>query len=826
MKSFLFKLRYVYRNVTRNPFRTISLFLSLTMFSFIVLTALSVKGGLSDGYYLYEDLRHERVDIVVKYDANSTKHIIDGNRLLELRNYIEYYASSFEVPSTVYFDETSSSATIMGCTSEGINPFILTNIGHLQTDECIVTEKVAETIHAEVGSSVRVDLAGEEYFYHVTAIVPAISLLDEYAIVVAKESFVNEYMYQALGLNIDSMAGMDVSTNLYIHLKDGVERSDMIQFLRSENYYAGSTVKDPRHYDELKANLDIMTGVIYAALAIFVSALSFVIVSTLNLRIRNFKNEVGIIETLGEKKTYAFKVLALEIIILSLFALLLGYLLNTFIYTHEFSIMSTRGGRFVYKYKWWQFVGTLLGMYLICGWTIFHYYRRYQLLETAELAKNKTYDQVMSFKSLIIANGILGIMWVLCFFVLPKFVPQVVYSVLGIILTLVFGLMLVSLVLKIICKFLRFSPVFNKTFLYNLKVNRIKHNSLKILLVCLFGIVMCFLVIKTIENEMQNVEDNLAIDTVLVVPSGVEQSMVDSIKEHPNVQAATYGYFDISIHTVDEKIDFLMIFSSDLDSTDDFMGFTLDDKLKAEFMNSEKSYIIVKPEFLVTTGMKVGDVLEFSFTNGNRKYIILGTAEIPFQQFAYTNEYYKKGGKAQAIIIANDLNDTKGLNDFRQMVSREYGKNLCYLYDASITLKAFFQRARVGLQLIYAVVAIIIACFIISIINNTILNFKEIQTDLATLEVLGISRKYIFRLFGEEMLVTYLAIILPVAFMLVSTFRFFGGFTLIFGYYVNLLLSWKMIIIGLLVGIVCFALSYIYYFVGVKNIDICKEIKK
>ena len=825
MKNLLFKFRYVYRNVTRNPFRTISLFLSLTMFSFIVLTALSVRGGLSDGYYLFEDLRHERVDIVVQYDANSTKHIIDGNKLKQLRDYIDYYASSFEVPSTVYFDEASSSAKIMGCTSEGINPFILADIAHLQADECIITEKVASVIGAKTGDAVCVDLAGNNYYYQVVAVVEAISLLEDYAVIVAKESFVNEYMHQSLGLSMDTMAGMDVSTNLYIHLKDGVKRSSMIKFLLGEDFYAGSTVKDPRNYDDLKANLDIMTGVVYAALAIFVAALTFVIVSILNLRIRNFKNEVGIVETLGEKKTYVFKVLAIEIIILSLFALLFAYLLNTFIYTHEFSIMSPRG-HFVYHYKWWQFVGTLVSMYLICGWTIIYYYRRYQLLETADLAKNKTYDQVMSFKNLLIANGILGAIWVITFFVLPRFVPEVIYSVFGVAITLVFGLMLVSLVLKIICRFMRFSPVFNKSFLNNLKVNRIKHNSLKILLVCLFGIVMCFLVIDTIEQNMQKIENNLAIDTVLVVPSGVTQTMVDQIKTHPNVQEATYGYFDVSIHTADEKNDFLMIFSSAVEATNAFMGFELTKEQASTFKNSERSYIIVKPDFLSSSGYEVGDVLEFSYPNGNRSYEILATAELPFQQFAYTNEYYKNGGKSQAIIIANDLDDAKGLNDFRQMVSREYGKNLCYLYDASVTLKAFISRARMALKVIYAVVAIIIACFIVSIINNTILNFQEIKTDLATLEVLGISRKAVFRLFGEEMLVSYLAIMLPVAFMLLSIFRFFGGFTLIFGYYVNLVVNWKIIIIGLVVGILCFALSYIYYFVGVSNIDICKEIKK
>ena len=62
--------------------------------------------------------------------------------------------------------------------------------------------------------------------------------------------------------------------------------------------------------------------------------------------------------------------------------------------------------------------------------------------------------------------------------------------------------------------------------------------------------------------------------------------------------------------------------------------------------------------------------------------------------------------------------------------------------------------------------------------------------------------------------------------MVYTFFEIFGGFSLLFGYYVDLQASLITIVFGIIGGLLCFCLSYIYYFVGLKKIDVCYELKK
>ena len=350
MDSFLFKLRYVFRNVTRNPFRTLSLLLSLTMLAFVLLTAFSVKGALVDGFEIFEDVRNERIDVVVNFDANSANHIVDSSKLMRLSDYIDYYASTFELPCFAKYDKRNFNVNLMASTSEEISPFINKELKHLQYNECIISSFISNKYEVNIGSTIEVNVMNQKYQFIVVDIVDSTSLFSENTVLVQKNYFVKDYAKKTLNVNFDDSSNVNLATNIYINLNDDVDRDAFVDFIDTEAYYKGSVVRDPRIINQFQANVKLVVGVLYAALTIFASALFFVLLSIVDLRVRNFKNEVGSIETLGEKKTYMFKVLAIEIVILSLIALLLAYLLNTFIYTKEFDIISVKG-KFKYQYK-------------------------------------------------------------------------------------------------------------------------------------------------------------------------------------------------------------------------------------------------------------------------------------------------------------------------------------------------------------------------------------------------------------------------------------------------------------------------------------------
>ena len=820
----LFKLRYVYRNVTRNFFRSFSLFLSIFMLSFIILTGFTIKSALSTGYYLYEDVKHENIDIVVSFDSKSTNYMIDTTRIMKLRHCFDYYGCFFEMSTLIRNNDQQLSVMLLGGTSEEMSLFIEQDLPHLQYNEVIINSTVSNNLGLNINDTIEIFIASVPYEYRIVDIVEDKSIFEQEKILVQKEFYIKEYFKVALNMDMKNYSDINLATNIYLNLKEGYSKEEMVEFLKAEGYYGDFLVQDPRNYEEMKADVEMGTGILYAAIFIFIGALLFVLISIINLRIKAIKNEVGIIETLGEKKTYVFSLVMIEILILSVIGLILSYLLSNYVYSKEFDILSTKGS-FSFDYKWWHFLGTYLVVILICGLTLLAGYKKYNKLTTIDLARNKKYDTVLSLKKLFITNLIMFLLCLMDEFIFKKFLPLMISSIIGIAIYVTFGILLVSLVVKLVCKFFRRDKTFIVTFLRNLNINRIKHNSLKILLVCLFGIVMCCVVIENIDKTLSNVEKSLNIDYLLISPRGVSQEVVEDIKSNEMVNAATLGFFEDKVSTKDNEYTFLVVFSCDVTQTSNLMNFELEEQYKDKFCSNTNS-VIVMEDFLVASGLKIGDCLTFNLSNGPQTYEIVGTADLPFQQFAYTNDYYSENIFFNTVLIDNQLDNIEGMNQFRIDITKKYGSDMSVLFNAGTYLTSFFSRARIALDVVYVVIVIIIICFIFSIINNTILDFNEIKKDLATIQILGISQRKLIRMIVLEIIISYLSIFASLCLMIYSVAIRFGGLSLLCGYYLDLYLNNSTIIFAILAGMICFILSYIYYFIGSKRINVCEELKK
>ena len=825
MKSFLFKLRYVYRNITRNPFRTISLFLTIMMLSFIFLCTYTVHDALSEGFYLYENNSVDNVDIYVTFDQESSSHIIDSSKMKSLYEYVDFYSPFFELSTIISHGDESQVTTVLAGSSKDLGNILKKELPYLQKDEIILSSSMANDLKTGEGEEIEVYIADKAYTYKVVKVIEDRSIFSG-KVLVDKDYYTKEYAKNILSINMDEMSNIDLATTIYINLRDDIKKENMIQVLKTASFYPNSVVRDPRNYNDMKANIDMVTGIIYAVLVIFAVALSFVLISFVNLRIKGFKKEVGIIETLGEGKTYVFEVFSIEIFVLSILGFIGAFLITNTLYTKEFEIVIKEMGKFQYHFKLYQVLLTILSILIVCSLAIVHSYRKYKKTEVLDLTSNKKYEEVFNMKILIIINVIFGILTLLNWLVFTKFLPMKFTSPFGIVVTSLFGVMMVSLLVKLICKIFRGDKTFKLTFLKNLSVNRIKHNSLKILLISLFGISICLSCIETIEHVLDTVGSSIKIDTVFVNPNGISDEMVEDIESYDAVVNASKGWFERKISTTDNETAFLLVFSCDVEDTEGLMSFTVPEEYHEEFKNPQKSYIIVANDFLLTTDYDIGDTISFNLSDGIHNYIILGGANISGLEFAYTNDYYYEGSQLNVVIIHNDTSNSEAMNEFRVALTQKYGGSLSYIFNASRFLTLFIERAYSALRLIYAIIAFILFCFIISIINNTILNFNEVKNDFAILQILGISPKALVGMIIKEMIISYLAIFLQLVMMVLLVIKYLPGLTLLLGYYVKIIASPTTLIISFVLGILCFIFSYIYYFIGIRKINVSEEIRK
>lgn len=825
MNKILFMFRYVYRNVTKHLFRSLTLLLSITMLSFVVLVAFSIDDAFTRGYTLYKYLDNQNVDVEVTFDGNSQSHIVMADKMTKVSNYVDYYGAFFNMESTIEINGLNEYVNIMSGTTEELNPFINTNFSHIQSDEVIINKEMALKYNLNIGNTLNVLIGDNIVEYKIVGIADVYGIFSEKTIFIQKNAFIKSISKEILNVDLSLIDNeIYISNRICINLKDNIDKTAFIKLLETNEFYPTSLVQDPSNVDNFEPVLDIAVGIMYSAIAIFVAAMIFVLVSMINLRITNMRNEIGIIETIGESKKYMFKVLLLEMIMYSFIALLIAWGACKIIYRVEFMIFSDYA-HYNYPFNCVQIALTyaiLVAVILICA---FISYRKFKKLDTIELSKSKRFEQVWSLKKLIIFNlicfGLFGLS-----FILKKYLHLKFYSLYSIIITIITCVAVISLILKLFLMIFNVKKIFKLSFGNNLSYNRTKHNSLRILFICLFGIVAAFCVIETIHTEISKVENNLNIDYALINYNQYDEAVEEELMSHPAVDMVGKANFYQRMVTVDGLHTFEIMFSCEVEKTSAFMNFTLPNEVITEFKNPTKNYIVVTNEFLKANDKTIGDTLTFQVGKTFRTYQILTACNVGFQLFAYTNDCYNEEIGSNSVLFKT-INDNPLLErDFHVMLRQKYNNNMTYLLNVADTINDLFSRGIMALNVVYVILGIIIASFIISIINNTILIFKEIKRELATIQILGISPRELDLMVVYEMIISYAVILLPLLLMVYIFFKHFGGFSLLFGYYVDIQTSIYTIIIGIISGMLCFGLSYIYYFIGIRKINVCTELKK
>ena len=795
------------------------------MLAFIILVGFSINDAFTKGYSLYRYLGNENVDVEVTFDGNSSNHIVMSDKIVKLTEYVEYYGSFFNMDSTIQVGDTYDYVNILSGTTEELNSFINTKFEHLQYDEIIINEKIAEKHGLVVGDKLSVLIGKEMVEYKIVDITLVFGIISDKTIFLQKNAFVKKISKDVLNIDLSFVENeMYISNRICINLKDHVEKTSFIKLLETEDFYPNSLVRDPRNVDDYQPVLDIAVGMMYAAIAIFIASMVFVLVSIINLRISNMRNEIGIIETIGESKKYMFKTLILEMLIFSVIGLIIAWFTCKVIYRIEFYIF-TDYKNYDYPFNAFQILMTYLLIVLIVLLCSTISYQKFKKMDTIELSKSKRFEQVWTWKKLLVFNVICAGLIILVE-LLKKYLHIKIYSLLMIILVFVLSISIVSLLLKLVIRIFNANRIFKYTIGNNLANNRTKHNSLRILLICVFGIVAAFCVIETIHFEIKKVENNLNIDYALINYTEYDKTMEEELLKHHGVEMVGPANFKQKVSTVDDLYVFEIMFSCEVEKTKSFMNFELPEEVKEEFKNPNKNYIVVTNEFLKANDKEIGDMLSFEINGEFISYQILTACPVGFQLFAFTNDCYNAKIGSNAIIINSTIEDKEALNELNVLLRQKYNNNMTFVLNVADTINDMFSRGIMALNVIYVILGVVIASFIISIINNTILIFRETKREFSTLQILGVSSKELDYIIIFEMITSYLVIIIPSILMIYIFIKSFGGFSLLFGYYVDMQASIMTMILGCLSGLLCFGLSYIYYFIGIRKINVCEELKK
>ena len=183
----------------------------------------------------------------------------------------------------------------------------------------------------------------------------------------------------------------------------------------------------------------------------------------------------------------------------------------------------------------------------------------------------------------------------------------------------------------------------------------------------------------------------------------------------------------------------------------------------------------------------------------------------------------KYSSEAKNVILVNSNgNNTKLYQDLIE----KFQSRLYYIIDFNIIISSIFEELNQTVSYFNYISYILIVCFILTIFNNSILIYNELKSTYAKLKIIGTSNKKLVSMIVKENL--YLLILTLICSVL--TVLYFApkikDIVLLFDVYFPLKLVIGDIFEAIIVCVIVYLLSYIYYIKNVSKVNVVEEMKQ
>lgn len=196
--------------------------------------------------------------------------------------------------------------------------------------------------------------------------------------------------------------------------------------------------------------------------------------------------------------------------------------------------------------------------------------------------------------------------------------------------------------------------------------------------------------------------------------------------------------------------------------------------------------------------------------------------DVSYPNIIYTNlsevDEYASLFPVNTVIVNSD-------RDLLADLATTYGEEMYYIVPIDDLINYYGSMYQTAADLALAMVGVVIASFMIVIINNTLLVFQTIKGDYAKLRVMGAGFKNLFGSLAKEVLIS-LAVIMIFFIPSIMVFtKALPKLMLFFNYHREIIPKIGTIILGIALVTIAFSASYLIYAHKVKRLDLIAEIK-
>lgn len=328
-----------------------------------------------------------------------------------------------------------------------------------------------------------------------------------------------------------------------------------------------------------------------------------------------------------------------------------------------------------------------------------------------------------------------------------------------------------------------------------------------------------------IVTTTKTIRNTITIDYALTNITLNYEKTYQELQNHHLIKEVSKAYLftDTYIKELDAISNYNI--SSDFDKITHYFNIDINNETLEKVKSLDTYYVILPIKYHYLNKLNIEDKVTLTLNKDypNLEFTVVGFYESQITEIIFTNLYYLQNNHTifpNAIILnAYDKENVK------RFLIETYAKEMYYIID-------FHELVENDLQLMVNLnsyftylILILITSFLITILNNALLEFTNSKNILARLRVLGISIKKLLSLLISEKVIQFIFTIVSLL-AIINTVKESLPFLLLFyGTYQIFDFTIKSIYIGISISFVTYGVSYLAYFHRVKNTNFVDIIK-
>lgn len=831
LNRLLFALRYTFKHIVFNPVKSFLLILGFTGIFLVILIAFSMKDFFYTYYVSQLEEKYQDFDLIVDVSSSGETRFFSLTPLEsseELKEIITDKAMFFEFD--VLLETRLEERTYVHVFASSVEQFAkISNLskGHefANGNEMIITKSFAKIYNLEILDEVSLFAKETEKSFIIIDIIEDGKLFSEQSVFIDKKESLSFFL-SSLSPSLAELPPLllaNIYNTLYVDIGDASGYDNAVSAFKTIAPYRN--LEYTKTIDEKAVhNFVTKTSSMFSMiLSVVLISILFVLQTTLLVHFNEKKLLFAQIHILGGRKQFSFVLVFIEMMIFFFISFVSSIFVANRIINFGIKYLETN---LAYTLSSSHIGLSLVVSLILFGIVIAYYFKTFYQVSDITQTKDQGEEVKFNFKKSVIVIILSIALFILFEIKSIKLIFGPYAALIQIILTIIFLFTLPMLLIQGVVRYLERNKE-RKILYYHFSMMKSKKafkHYLSISIIAFLTIMLLVFMNGHMRQRSTSYQEEYRVDFMMTNIIKDFDLVYNEVVNLENVEEASQVRVFDGVYANDYESRITLLISMDYDDISTYFNLNINAPLTSDFNDSGRLNILLPERYQKIYNLNIGDLVNV-YVNpkyGSQDFHISGFFAKESGNLAFTN-FIDVDTVAQGNTIFVNARGDKEL--LRNQLLDLYSPKMIAVIDVDVEMAPIIiEMEKVAVYLIF-ILSIIIACFIISLVNHSQLLFKQLKVNFARLFIMGYSKKKMTISLIKEGFILFILFYLTVAIGYVAILPKLTDFSLLFGEYEPLKFTLYPMFLGALMMFVIFSFQYSLYILQVLKIRTAEIIK-